>query len=133
MTGPTPRLTAIPIVLLALTVAGCGSVRTADQSGGQDAVRGGAAGFKPFQPRDRLIECLREKGVEAVAKGEDEIQVLPASTGPRIVMAADPEAATALQVRGKAEGAELMGRALVYAGRSSDAQVEQVQDCLLTS
>jgi len=122
------------MVLSALLVsgglAGCGSVRTAQQSGGEDAVRGGAAGFKPFQPRDELLQCLRSKGADAVAVGSDAIQMLPAATAPRIVMQVEPAEAVVLQIRGKAEGAQVIGRAVVYAGRSSDSQVELIQDCL---
>lgn len=120
----------VTAIALAVAIAGCGSVRTSPQSGGEDPVRGGAAGFKTYQPRDTLLECLRGKGAAAVPVGEDVIQMLPASSAPRIVMEPEAGFATGLQSRGKAEGAELIGRALVYAGRSSDAQVELIQDCL---
>ena len=117
-------------LLVSGSLAGCGSVRTAEQSGGEDAIRGGAAGFKTFQPRDELLQCLRAGGAEAIAVGEDVIQMLPAGTAPRIVMQVEPAAAVVRQIRGNAEGAEVIGRAVVYAGRSSDSQVELIQDCL---
>ncbi len=123
-----PSLAAL--LIAALVLAGCGSVRQPSQSGGESATRGGAYGFKPYQPRDKLLKCLRRKGVEAVAVGQDSIQFLPLPGAPRIVMAATPDAATALQVRGRSEGAQLMGSALVFANQATKRQIEQIQDCL---
>lgn len=120
-------LAALTIALFVL--AGCGSERQPSQSGGESPTLGGAYGYKPFQPRDRMLKCLRRKGVEALGVGQDVIQVLPLPASPRIVVAATPDAATALQVRGEAEGAQLMGYALVYANRASNRQIEQIQDC----
>ena len=115
---------------LTIATAGCGSVRTADQSGGQNVTEGGAAGYSPYQPRDRFIECLRGKGFQVDAVGRDTAQMLPADTAPKVVFAVDGDAATALQVRGKAEGGEQIGQALVFSAKATDDQVAAAQDCM---
>lgn len=113
-----------------IAMAGCGSVRTAGQSGGQSATDGGSAGYAPYQPRDRFIECLRAKGFQVEAVGHDTAQMLPAATAPRVVFAVDGDAATALQVRGKAEGGEQIGQAFVFSARATDDQVAAAQNCM---
>jgi hypothetical protein len=62
--------------------------------------------------------------------GQDTAQLLPAATGARVVFAVDMDAATVLQIRGQAEGAEQIGQAVVYSSRASDSQIEQIQNCL---
>jgi len=121
-------LTALAIG--ALAVCGCGSVRTGAQSGGQDAKLGGSKGFGPFQPRDRFVECVRKVGLQVAPVGQDTAQVLPVATGAKVVFAVDMDAATALQIRGQAEGAEQIGQAIVFSSRASDTQIEQIQNCL---
>ena len=123
-----PPLAALTVAVLVL--AGCGSERQPSQSGGQSASLGGAYTYEPYQPRDKMLKCLRGKGVKAVAVGQDAIQFLPLPASPRIVVAATPDAATALQVRGRAEGAQLMGSALVYANQASNRQIKRIQDCV---
>jgi len=128
--GAMKRASFAAMTALMLATTGCGSVRTADQSGGQSATGGGAAGFSPYQPRDRFIECLRGNGFQVDAVGHDTAQMLPVATAPRVVFAVDGDAATALQVRGKAEGGEQVGQAFVFGARATDDQVAAAQDCM---
>ena len=124
------RASFAAMAALIIATAGCGSVRTADQSGGQSATEGGSAGFSPYQPRDRFIECLRGNGFQVEAVGPDTAQMLPAATAPKVVFAVDGDAATALQVRGKAEGGEQIGQAFVFSAKATDDQVAAAQDCM---
>lgn len=107
----------------------CGSVRTPEQSGGWNAERGGSDGFQPFQPRDRFIGCVRAAGGDAVPIGVTTAQMLPAATAPKVVFAVNGDEATVLQVQGRAEGAEVIGQALVYAPHATEAEVKLAQKC----
>ncbi len=124
------RVAVTVVAIGSLAICGCGSVRTAAQSGGENAQLGGAKGFGPYQPRDRFVECARGLGLQVNPIGQDTAQLLPAATGARVVFAVDMDAATVLQIRGQAEGAEQIGQAVVYSSRASDSQIEQIQNCL---
>ena len=124
------RVAITVVVIGSLAICGCGSVRTGAQSGGQDAKLGGSKGFGPFQPRDRFVECARKVGLQVAPIGQDTAQILPAATGAKVVFAVDMDAATAMQIRGQAEGAEQIGQAIVYGSRASDSQIEQIQNCM---
>ena len=124
------RVAITAIAIGSLAICGCGSVRTGAQSGGQNATLGGAKGFGPYQPRDHFIECVRSRGLQANPVGQDTAQILPAATGAKVVFAVDMDAATAMQIRGQAEGGEQIGQAIVFGSRASDSQIEVIQNCM---
>ena len=118
------------VVGLALLLPGCGSERLPVQSGGQNAVVGGSAGFTPYQTRNTALDCIRGKGISARPVGLDVIEVGGPAGAQKIFFAADRGAATGLQVRGKAEGAEVIGSALYYVGAGDLGTTSVVEGCL---
>ena len=121
------RLTLVAAVSLALLLSACGSVRTPSQSGGQNAVVGGSAGYEPYQPRDAALGCLKRAGLKAVPVGKDRIKL---EHGASIYFAADRGGAAAMQVRGQAEGAEVIGSALYFVGSAGGNITARVESCL---
>jgi hypothetical protein len=84
----------------------------------------------PYDPRDSVVGCIHGKGLEARKTGADAIAVGAGAGSPRIVFAPTTGAAEADHVRPGAEGAEIIGDALLYVGSGSDAELGKLEDCL---
>jgi hypothetical protein len=114
----------------ALAVAGCGSYRSEYLSGGQNPILGGSAGYYPFQPRDQLARCLARLGERPTSVGRYSIVLSPAATSPRLFVAIDADAASAMQVRGEAEGAYVAGRVVVWVNGAKRWRIDRIDQCL---
>jgi len=77
-----------------------------------------------------LLNCLRAQRIAAVRADRSTVAVLPLASRLRVRFAALDESAQAEQARGMAEGAELIGPALLFVGSASDARIAQVEACL---
>jgi hypothetical protein len=85
---------------------------------------------RPYDPRNSVIGCIHGKGLDARKSGVDAIGVGAAAGGPRIVFAPTSGAAEADHVRPGAEGAEVIGDALLYVGSGSDSELGKLENCL---
>lgn len=85
---------------------------------------------RPYDPRDSVLGCIRGKGLDGQKSGADAIAVGAGAGRPRIVFAPTSGAAEADHVRPGAEGAEVIGDALLYVGRGSDSELGKLEDCL---
>jgi hypothetical protein len=85
---------------------------------------------RPYDPRNSVIGCIHGKGLDARRSGLAAIAVGAAAGGPRIVFAPTSGAAEADHVRPGAEGAEVIGDALLYVGSGSDSELGKLEDCL---
>ena len=74
--------------------------------------------------------CMRAAGLPAVTVGLTGIQVGALPAGPTVEFAPDPNAAEALQIEDKAQGAEVIGAALLYVHGAPDAELKKVEACL---
>jgi hypothetical protein len=106
-----PALLAVPLMLLAY--AGCGS---------SDA---GPSVDKSDLPGSALA-CIQDKGIEAERRGEEGNEIV-LSTGQRIRFYITADEAIAAQFRGRGEGAEQIGTALLFV----DAETSEETDDLL--
>jgi hypothetical protein len=79
-----------------------------------------------YDPRLSVVSCLQDAGVPA--KRVEPIAVDAA--GVRIDFLATPGEAEARQIAGEAQGAEQVGRALVWVGRAPDDLLETVEECV---
>jgi hypothetical protein len=79
-----------------------------------------------YDPRVPVVSCLRDAGV--AARPVDPRAVV--ADGVRIDFLTTPGEAEARQIAGAAQGAEQIGRALVWVGRASDGFLEIVEDCV---
>jgi hypothetical protein len=79
-----------------------------------------------YDPRVPVVSCLREAGVAARPVEPRTI----AAGGVRIDFLVTPGAAEARQMTGAAQGAEQIGRALVWVGEAPDDLLETVEECV---
>jgi hypothetical protein len=77
-----------------------------------------------------VVGCIHGKGLPAEKTGADAIAVGAGPRSPRIVFAATSGEAEADHVRPGAEGAEIIGDALLYVRSGSDAELGKLEDCL---
>ena len=95
---------------------------------------------KPSQGRGRVddprtggpdyLKCIRDQGLTAVEVGATGIQVGQPSAGPTIRFLPTPGAATAAQIDGNTQGAEVIGAALLYPNGASNGELQAVEGCL---
>jgi hypothetical protein len=79
-----------------------------------------------YDPRVPVVSCLRDAGVPA--SRVEPIAIV--AGGVRIDFLATPGAAVARQIAGAAQGAEQIGRALVWVGGASDSLLATVEECV---
>ena len=60
----------------------------------------------------------------------DGIQIGALPDGPTVQFVPSNSVAEALKVTGTAQGAEMIGNALVYPHQASDSELTQVEDCV---
>lgn len=116
------------LVLVAAGLGACGQSTAAP-----DAAGPGRYSSQPYNPVTGPLRCLREAGLRAHHAGRDGIQIVPRGAGPRIVFAATPGDAQAAQLHGQAEGAEVIGNALLYPNGAPDDVLKKVETCLAGS
>jgi hypothetical protein len=79
-----------------------------------------------YDPRVPVVSCLRDAGVPA--RRVEPIAIV--AGGVRIDFLATPGAAEARQIAGAAQGAEQIGRALVWVGDAPDALLATLEECV---
>lgn len=125
----------LPVVLLALVAAGCGSGGTT-VGGGNRTAPGPVtpAGARPaaFDPRDAPLGCIVHAGIGAQKdpRETNRVDILPATSGAYVTFAATPAEAQGVQLRNEAPGAEAIGPHLLTVGRLSDDQLRAIESCL---
>ena len=134
MRPPRPlTAAALPLVLVALAAAGCGSGGST-VGGGNRAAPVTPAGVQQaaFDPRDEPLGCLHAKGIEAQkdAKETDKLDILPATSGASVQFASTPAQAQDVQLRNGAPGAEVIGPHLLTVGDLSDDELGKIETCL---
>jgi hypothetical protein len=93
-----------------------------------------------FDPRTKHATCLRKQHVrfhyrridarDAPPGGYQTIQVMTRPSGPTVEFLATPGDAQAAQINGAAQGAEVIGSALLYPNMASDALLNKVEKCM---
>jgi hypothetical protein len=68
--------------------------------------------------------------LSAVEVGATAIQVGQLPAGPTIRFLPTPGAATAAQIAGQSQGAEVIGAALLYPNQASDTELQAIEGCL---
>jgi hypothetical protein len=106
------RAAALVAGLATLPVAGCGA---------PDERTSGS-----YDPRVPVVSCLRDAGVPARSSGARAIL----AAGVRIDFLTTPGAAEARQISGGAQGAEQIGRALVWVGDAPDELLAPIEECV---
>jgi hypothetical protein len=118
---------------VALSVSACG-IASKPEAGTLrvDSARGSHA--RVDDPRTKHVTCLRADGLPVrlyrASGGRPAIQVGTAPSGPTVVFEPTPGDAQGVQITGRAQGAEVIGSALLYPNAASDAQLSEVEGCV---
>lgn len=121
---------AVGVLLAAL--GGCGGavkVQPTPAAGSTALVSRGKVD-SPLTDMHNHLDCLRDDHLAVQVLSPTKLQVGPAPSGPTIVFAATPGAAQSRQIDGTAQGAEVIGTALLYPNRASDPELTRIEDCL---
>jgi hypothetical protein len=123
---------------------GSGDAAPGESSGGGGGIQGGglagggggagsaSSGGTPgaYDPVGRPLRCMRRQKLPAYRAGVGAIQVAPKGRGPRVVFASTPGDAQAAQIHGQAEGAEIIGNAMLFVSAASDKVIKIMEKCL---
>jgi hypothetical protein len=119
--------------LAAVSLCGCGiAAKPLAGTPGLISLPGNHA--KVDDPRAQHLGCMQRAGLPAraftAAGGRPGIQVGTPPAGPTIVFDSTPGAAQYVQMDGQAQGAEVIGSALLYPNQASDRELSTVESCL---
>ena len=110
------RSLGAPVALVALvasaTLSACGA--PGERAGGV------------YDPRASVVSCLQEEGVPARLSGP--VDVL--AGGVRIEFMSTSGAAVARSIAGRSQGAEQIGRALIWVGGAPDGRLKTIEECV---
>jgi hypothetical protein len=125
---PKRAFTAVAVAALALT--GCGAVKVQPTTpAGSSKLASRGAVDSPLTMKSHL-DCLRGAHLPVQVVSPTKVQIDSAPGGPMIVFTPTPGAAQADQINGSAQGAEVIGTALVYPNQGSDAELGTIGACL---
>jgi hypothetical protein len=113
---------AVALSAVAILLCGCSSVVTPPQGRG-----------KVDDPRidaPNHIACLRQDKLPVQLVGGTGVQIGPLPSGPTVQFEPTPGAAQSVQIQAQAQGAEVVGAALLYPHAASDAELSAIESCL---
>jgi hypothetical protein len=110
---------AAAITAVAMILCGCSAVVKPPQGRGH-----------VDDPRGGNLQCLRAHHLPATDVGQTGIQIGSLPAGPTVQFEPSAGAAQALQVEGQAQGAELIGSALLYPHQAPDSVLNQIENCV---
>ncbi|MBV9339086.1 MAG: hypothetical protein JO262_07465 [Solirubrobacterales bacterium] len=115
----------------ALLLVGCGTVRVQPTTpAGSPSLASRGKVDSPLTDMRNHLRCLRDAHLPVQVTSPTTLQVGPARSGATILFRATPGAAQADQINGDAQGAEVIGTAVVYPHQASDAELNPIEDCL---
>jgi hypothetical protein len=105
-----------------VVVSGCASL--AKPSGG----RGAAVDPRTGPPS--YVACIRASRLPVSEHGSNRLQIGRLPSGPTIVFEPTAGIAEGRQIEGKAQGAEVIGAALLYPNHASGGELTVIENCL---
>lgn len=87
----------------------------------------------PRTDNPNRVACLHNHRLPVQLVGQTGIQIGPLPSGPTIAFAPTPGGAQHLQITGQAQGAEVIGAALLYPHGGTDAELNAIETCLSQS
>jgi hypothetical protein len=115
----------LSVTLLVLTACGSTTVQPAAPGASRGRVD------DPRTAKADRVQCLRNEHLPVQEVGLTDLQIGAPPGGPRVAFEPTPGAAQAAQLEGQAQGAEVIGSALLYPDQGSDAELGQIESCLL--
>lgn len=109
---------------VALALSACGSITVKPSGHGRGKVD------DPRTTKNDHLACIRQGGLPATEVGRTGIQIGAAPGGPLVQFAPSPGTAQGDQMRGLAQGAEVIGSALLYPRQAPDRELQTIENCL---
>lgn len=106
----------------ALVLSGCAGV--AQPHGGRGRV------LDPRTAGPNYLACLRANHLRVIERGRVELQVGQPPAGATIVFEPTAGIAEGQQIEGKAQGAEVIGAALLYPNHTPGSELTVIENCL---
>jgi len=117
-----PVKSAALAACVVVSLSACGSaVRSSQGHGKLD---------DPRTNNPNRVACLRSHKLPVQLVGRTGIQIGPLPSGPTVSFAPTPGDAQGLQITGRAQGAEVIGAALLYPHGATDAELGAIETCL---
>jgi hypothetical protein len=130
---PSAKLAAA-LALSALSLSACG-ISSKPEAGTPKAIATGHKGLD--DPRSKHTACLRQQGVRVqleqrtiAGKVLPSFQVDTPPSGPTVSFEPTPGDAQGVKIQGEAQGAEIIGSALVYPNQATDKLLTVVENCV---
>jgi hypothetical protein len=113
---------AVALSVLAILLCGCSSVVKPPQG------RGNVDDPRIDSPNH--VACLRQDKLPVQLVGDSGLQIGPLPSGPTVQLEPTPGGAQNVQIQGQAQGAEVIGSALLYPHAAGDAELSAIESCL---
>jgi hypothetical protein len=130
---PSAKLAAA-IALSALSLTACG-ISSKPEAGTPKAIANGHKGLD--DPRTKHTACLEQAHIafhleqlRVAGKTLPSFQVDTAPSGPTVSFEPTPGDAQGVQIQAEAQGAEVIGSALLYPNQATDKLLSAVEDCV---
>ena len=130
---PSAKLAAA-VALSALSLTACG-ISSKPEAGTPKAIANGHKGLD--DPRTKHTACLEQAHIAfrleqltVAGKTLPSFQVDTAPSGPTVTFEPTPGDAQGVQIQGEAQGAEVIGSALLYPNQAPDKLLSAVEDCV---
>jgi hypothetical protein len=130
---PSAKL-AVALGLAALSLSACG-IAAKPEVGTLKADVKSHQGLD--DPRIKHMTCLRQDHIavrptQAMIAGQTlpAMQIGTAATGPSVAFEPTPGGAQLVQIHGQAQGAEVIGSALLYPHQATDGLLKRVEGCV---
>ena len=121
----------IASALAALALAGCGAVDVhPKQPAGSATLASRGEIDSPLTSMHNHLQCIRDAHVDVHVASPTKLQIDSAPGGPVVVFTPTAGAAQAAQIDATAQGAEVIGTALLYPNQASDSELEGIEACL---
>ncbi|HUA46900.1 MAG TPA: hypothetical protein VMA77_16825 [Solirubrobacteraceae bacterium] len=123
---------ALCVAVTAVAVAGCGGavrIQPTTPAGSTTLASRGKID-SPLTDMHDHVGCLRADHLAVQVLSPTKLQVGAAPSGPTVVFTPTAGAAQAAQIDGNAQGAEVIGTALMYPNQGSPGELTQIEDCL---
>lgn len=130
---PSAKL-AVAVGLAALSLSACGTTSKPEAGTAAAMVK---SHKEVNDPRTKHVVCLQQDHIpvrmdQSVVAGQSlpSFQVGSAPAGPVVSFEPTPGDAQGVQIHGQAQGAEVIGSALLYPNQGSDALLNKVEACV---
>lgn len=117
------------LAVIALSACGNTAIHPAASTGSSRLVSRGRVD-DPRTSEDNHFQCMQSDHLPVQEVGQTGLQIGAPPAGATVVFTPTAGAAQADQIRGQAQGAEVIGSALLYPHQAPDGELGQIASCL---